>query len=55
VGERQLSDLNADWCAEVELPELEYFTVRSGDVEVDAWVMRPAGFELGPVRRPSDF
>jgi dipeptidyl aminopeptidase/acylaminoacyl peptidase len=44
-GERQLSDLNADWRAEVELPELEYFTVSSGGVEVDAWLMRPAGFE----------
>jgi dipeptidyl aminopeptidase/acylaminoacyl peptidase len=47
LGERQVSDLNADWRAEVELPELEYFTVQSGGLEVDAWVMRPAGFQSG--------
>jgi dipeptidyl aminopeptidase/acylaminoacyl peptidase len=46
-GERQLSDLNADWRAEVELPQLEHFTVQSDGVELDAWVMRPAGFEPG--------
>jgi dipeptidyl aminopeptidase/acylaminoacyl peptidase len=47
LGERQVSDLNADWRAEVELPEPEHFTVQSGGIEVDAWVMRPAGFEPG--------
>jgi dipeptidyl aminopeptidase/acylaminoacyl peptidase len=47
LGESQVSDLNADWHAEVELPELEHFTVQSGGVEVDAWVMRPAGFKPG--------
>jgi dipeptidyl aminopeptidase/acylaminoacyl peptidase len=47
VGEGQLSDLNADWRAEIELLELEYFTVRSGDIGVDAWPMRPGGFEPG--------
>jgi dipeptidyl aminopeptidase/acylaminoacyl peptidase len=47
LGERQVSDLNADWRAEVDLPELEYFTVQLGGFEVDAWVMRPAGFEPG--------
>jgi dipeptidyl aminopeptidase/acylaminoacyl peptidase len=46
-GERQVSDLNAGWRAEVELPELEHFMVQSGGVEIDAWVMRPAGFEPG--------
>jgi dipeptidyl aminopeptidase/acylaminoacyl peptidase len=46
-SERQLSDLNADWCAEVELPEPEHFTVQSGGFDIDAWVMRPAGFEPG--------
>jgi dipeptidyl aminopeptidase/acylaminoacyl peptidase len=46
-GERQVSDLNADWRAEVELPEPEHFTVQSDGVEVDAWVMRPAGFKPG--------
>jgi dipeptidyl aminopeptidase/acylaminoacyl peptidase len=48
-GERQVSDLNADWRAEVVLPEPEHFTVHSDDFEVDAWVMRPVGFE--PERR----
>jgi dipeptidyl aminopeptidase/acylaminoacyl peptidase len=47
LGERQLSDLNADWRAEVELPEPEHFTVQSGGFEGDAWVMRPVGFEPG--------
>jgi dipeptidyl aminopeptidase/acylaminoacyl peptidase len=46
-GERQVSDLNADWRTEVDLPEPEHFTVQSGGFEVDAWVMRPAGFEPG--------
>lgn len=46
-GERQVSDLNADWRAEVELPEPEHFTLQSDGVEIDAWVMRPAGFEPG--------
>jgi dipeptidyl aminopeptidase/acylaminoacyl peptidase len=47
LGERQLSDLNTSWCAEVELPEPEHFTVQSGGFDIDAWVMRPAGFEPG--------
>jgi dipeptidyl aminopeptidase/acylaminoacyl peptidase len=46
-GERQLSDLNADWRAEVELSEPEHFTVQSGGFDIDAWVMRPVGFEPG--------
>jgi dipeptidyl aminopeptidase/acylaminoacyl peptidase len=46
-SERQVSDLNANWRAEVELPELEHFTVQSDGHEVDAWVMRPVGFEPG--------
>jgi dipeptidyl aminopeptidase/acylaminoacyl peptidase len=47
TGERQLTDLNASWRAEVELTAPEHFTVPSGGWELDAWVMRPAGFVPG--------
>lgn len=46
-GERQLTDLNASWRAAVELVAPEHYTVRSDGVEVDCWVMRPAGLEPG--------
>jgi dipeptidyl aminopeptidase/acylaminoacyl peptidase len=45
--ERQLTDLNAGWRDEVELVAPEHVTVLSDGVEVDAWVMRPAGSEPG--------
>ncbi len=51
-GERQLTQLNDHWLAEVELPALEHFTVMSDGWEIDAWVMRPAGCTLG-VRYPT--
>ena len=47
LGEQQVTALNADWCATVELPEPEHFIVHSDGGEIDAWVMRPAGFEPG--------
>jgi dipeptidyl aminopeptidase/acylaminoacyl peptidase len=47
LGERQVTALNADWCATVELPEPEHFIVHSDGGEIDAWVMRPAGFAPG--------
>jgi dipeptidyl aminopeptidase/acylaminoacyl peptidase len=46
-GERQLTDLNAVWRAGAGLVEPEHFTVESGSYAIDAWVMRPAGFEPG--------
>lgn len=45
--EHQLTDLNAAWRAAVELPAAEHFTVVSEGVEVDGWLMRPAGWEPG--------
>lgn len=47
LGEYQVTDLNADWRSTVELPAPEYFTVRSNGVEIDAWILRPAGFVPG--------
>jgi dipeptidyl aminopeptidase/acylaminoacyl peptidase len=47
LGEHQVTDLNAAWRATVELPEPEHFTVLSGGVEIDAWIMRPAGYQPG--------
>ena len=47
LGERQVTALNAGWCATVALPEPEHFIVRAEGGEIDAWVMRPAGFEPG--------
>lgn len=48
---RQLTNLNAAWRAEVDLPAPEHFVVGSGgapgDVELDAWVMPPAKREPG--------
>ena len=47
LGERQVTTLNADWCATVALPEPEHFIVHSDGGDIDAWVMRPAGFAPG--------
>jgi dipeptidyl aminopeptidase/acylaminoacyl peptidase len=47
LSERQVTALNAEWCATVELPEPEHFIVHSDGGEIDAWVMRPAGFAPG--------
>jgi dipeptidyl aminopeptidase/acylaminoacyl peptidase len=46
-GERQLTDLNADWRSEVELAQAEHYTVCPDGMEVDCWVMRPAGYQPG--------
>jgi len=46
-GERQLTDLNRAWRGDVELPSPEQFTVKSDGVEIDAWILRPAGFKQG--------
>ena len=46
VGERKVTDTTADFPA--TLGEPERFTARSPDgSEVDAWIVRPAGFEEG--------
>jgi dipeptidyl aminopeptidase/acylaminoacyl peptidase len=47
LGEHQVTALNADWCATVELPKPDHFTVCADGGEIDAWVMRPAGFAPG--------
>lgn len=45
--ERQLADCNGAWRAGVELPSPEHFLVESDGGEIDAWVLRPAGFRPG--------
>jgi dipeptidyl aminopeptidase/acylaminoacyl peptidase len=48
AGERRLSDVGRDFVAGRELVEPERFTAVSADgSEVDAWIVRPAGFEGG--------
>src|SRR5262249_31842728 len=47
LGDQQVTALNADWCTTVELPEPEHCIVHSDGCEIDAWVMRPAGFTPG--------
>ena len=48
VGERQLTDVGRAFAAGRELVEPERFTAVSADgSEVEAWIMRPAGFEPG--------
>ncbi|HEY5059678.1 MAG TPA: S9 family peptidase [Gaiellaceae bacterium] len=45
---RRLTDVGASFTAERELVDAERFTAVSKDgTEVDAWLMRPAGFEPG--------
>ena len=47
-GERRLTDVGAEFAAARELVPAERFTARSADgAEVEAWIMRPAGFEAG--------
>ena len=47
-GEKQLSDVSSAFRSSVELSEPERFTAVSADgSEVEAWLMRPAGFEEG--------
>jgi dipeptidyl aminopeptidase/acylaminoacyl peptidase len=48
AGERQLTDVGKSFTEGRELVEPERFTaISSGGAEVEAWVMRPAGFEEG--------
>ncbi len=44
---RQLTDVNADLLAELELCDPIRFRSSSGDVEVDGWVMPPIGHQPG--------
>ena len=47
-GEKQLSDVSSAFSSSVELSEPERFTAVSADgSEVEAWLIRPAGFEEG--------
>jgi dipeptidyl aminopeptidase/acylaminoacyl peptidase len=46
-GERRLSDLNAGWRAETELQMPQHFEVESDGNVIDAWMVKPAGFEPG--------
>jgi dipeptidyl aminopeptidase/acylaminoacyl peptidase len=48
ANERRLTGLNDAWRAEVELPRPERLQVRHPDgTELDAWLMRPAGYAPG--------
>uniref|UniRef100_UPI00260980A3 S9 family peptidase n=2 Tax=Thermococcus sp. TaxID=35749 RepID=UPI00260980A3 len=45
--ERKLTDFNG-WIREYSLSKPEHFKVKAGDgAEIDAWIMRPVGFEPG--------
>jgi dipeptidyl aminopeptidase/acylaminoacyl peptidase len=46
-GERQLTDLNRDWKAEVALSMPERFKYERAGFTLDCWVMKPANFEPG--------
>jgi len=46
--ERQLTTMNGPWLGELELAVAEKLVVpTANDVEVDCWIMKPAGFESG--------
>src|SRR5579884_453083 len=45
--ERQLTDLNRDWKAEVALSRPERFRYRRDGFDLDCWVMKPFGFQEG--------
>src|SRR5207249_4980297 len=48
AGDRRLSDVGKDFTAGRELTEPERFTAVSADgSEVEAWIMKPAGFQEG--------
>jgi len=48
AGERRLTDFSRDFCRHVSLVAPERFTATSPDgAEVDAWIVRPPGFEAG--------
>jgi dipeptidyl aminopeptidase/acylaminoacyl peptidase len=46
-GERPLTALNRDWKATVALSRPEPFRFERAGFTVDAWIMKPAGFEPG--------
>jgi dipeptidyl aminopeptidase/acylaminoacyl peptidase len=46
-GERQLTDWNRDWKREVALSRPERFRFERAGMTVDAWIMKPFGFEAG--------
>jgi dipeptidyl aminopeptidase/acylaminoacyl peptidase len=46
-GERQLTDLNREWKREVTLSRPERFRFERAGFTVDAWIMKPYGFEPG--------
>jgi dipeptidyl aminopeptidase/acylaminoacyl peptidase len=47
AGERCLTDLNREWKAEVALCRPERFRFERAGFTVDAWIMKPFGFEPG--------
>jgi dipeptidyl aminopeptidase/acylaminoacyl peptidase len=48
AGERRLTHVGDAFCAARDLSPVERFTAASADgTEVEAWIMRPAGFEPG--------
>jgi len=47
--ERQLTHLNREWSAEVELSVPERFTFNRAGFDIDAWVMKPVPFD--PAKR----
>ncbi|HJR04605.1 MAG TPA: S9 family peptidase [Methylomirabilota bacterium] len=46
-GERRLTDSNRDWKREVALARPERFRFERAGMTVDAWIMKPVGFEAG--------
>ncbi|HSE06427.1 MAG TPA: S9 family peptidase [Methylomirabilota bacterium] len=46
-GERRLTDLNRDWRREVALSHPERFQFERAGMTVEAWIMKPFGWEAG--------
>jgi dipeptidyl aminopeptidase/acylaminoacyl peptidase len=46
-GERRLTDFNREWTREVTLARPERFRFERAGFTVDAWIMKPHGFEPG--------
>jgi dipeptidyl aminopeptidase/acylaminoacyl peptidase len=47
TGEKQVTDLNRDWKAEVALSRPERFRYEREGYQLDGWVVKPCGFEPG--------
>ncbi|MGH2348522.1 MAG: S9 family peptidase [bacterium] len=47
TSERQLTDLNGAWKSEVEISRPERFTYRREGVDIDGWILPPAGVVPG--------